>query len=48
VPADDKHNARLIISRAIIEELQSLKLKFPKQTSARRKELQQIRAQLAK
>ena len=48
IPADDKPNARLIISRVVIEELQSLRLKFPKQSSARRKELRAIRAELAK
>lgn len=47
VPADDKQNARLIISRAIIEELQSLKLQYPAVTPARRRELQTIRRQLA-
>jgi PPK2 family polyphosphate:nucleotide phosphotransferase len=46
VPADDKHNARLIISRIVIEALQSLRMSYPKTTRARRIELQAIRKQL--
>jgi len=48
VPADDKHNARLIISRIVIDTLKGLKMSYPKVTRARRDELQAIRAQLAK
>ena len=48
VPADDKYNARLIISRVVIEALQGLKMSYPKVTDARRSELQAIRKQLAK
>jgi hypothetical protein len=48
VPADDKYNARLIISRIVIDALQGLKLNYPKMTGARRSELQAIRKQLAK
>jgi PPK2 family polyphosphate:nucleotide phosphotransferase len=48
VPADDKHNARLIISRVVIEVLQGLKMSYPKMTAARRSELLTIRKQLAK
>jgi len=48
VPADDKPNARLIISRIVIEALKDLKMSFPTVTTDRRNELQKIRAQLAK
>jgi PPK2 family polyphosphate:nucleotide phosphotransferase len=48
VPADDKYNARLIISRIVIATLRSLKLRSPKVTRARRRELQAIRRQLEK
>jgi PPK2 family polyphosphate:nucleotide phosphotransferase len=48
IPADDKHNARLIISRVVIEALKDLKMSYPKVTAARRSELQKIRAQLVK
>ena len=48
VPADDKYNARLIVSRAVIDTLQALKLSYPKLTSARQSELQAIRRQLEK
>jgi PPK2 family polyphosphate:nucleotide phosphotransferase len=46
VPADDKLNARLIISRIVIEALRSLNLSYPLTTSARRHELQAIRKKL--
>jgi polyphosphate kinase 2 (PPK2 family) len=48
VPADDKLNARLIVSRVVIEALQGLKMSYPKVTGAQRKELLAIRKQLAK
>jgi PPK2 family polyphosphate:nucleotide phosphotransferase len=48
VPADDKYNARLIISRIIIDVLQGLRLRYPRLTRSRRKELRAIRRQLAK
>ena len=47
VPADDKFNARLIISRVVIEALQDLKMRYPKTTRARRRELLAIRKHLA-
>jgi PPK2 family polyphosphate:nucleotide phosphotransferase len=46
VPADDKYNARLIVSRIVIEALQDLKMSYPKVTPARRHELQAIRKHL--
>ena len=48
VPADDKENARLILSQIIVETLGRLKMAYPKPTDARRKELLEIRRQLAK
>jgi PPK2 family polyphosphate:nucleotide phosphotransferase len=48
VPADDKQNARLIISQIILETLKSLKLKFPEMTQERLKELRAIRRMLEK
>ena len=46
VPADDKPNARLIISRVIIETLRSIPMSYPKVDKARRAQLQTFRAQL--
>jgi PPK2 family polyphosphate:nucleotide phosphotransferase len=48
VPADDKQNARLIVSRIVLDTMADLKLSFPRTTAARRKELQRLRKQLAK
>lgn len=43
VPADDKDNARLIVSQIVVDTLCGLKLKFPKSTDERRQDLQAIR-----
>ena len=48
VPADDKENARLIVSRIVVDTLEGLKMSYPKTSEKRRKELQAIRKQLAK
>ena len=48
VPADDKENARLIVSRIILNSFSALGLKYPKSTPARHRELQAIRKQLAR
>ncbi len=48
VPADDKENARLIVSKIILDALQDLKLAYPKTTSKRRRELRAIRKLLVK
>ena len=48
VPADDKLNARLIISRIVLETLKDMKLNYPKPDAKRLKELQSFRKQLAK
>jgi PPK2 family polyphosphate:nucleotide phosphotransferase len=43
VPADDKWNARLIISQAIVETMKSLRMKFPSPTKQHRGELKKMR-----
>jgi hypothetical protein len=48
VPADDKENARLIISQVVLDTLKSLKLNYPQIGKAHRRELQSIRKLLAK
>ncbi|MDP3069909.1 MAG: polyphosphate kinase 2 family protein [Opitutaceae bacterium] len=48
VPADDKKNARLIISEIILDVFKGLKMSYPKPTSERRRELKSIRAKLMK
>ncbi len=48
VPADDKLNARLIVSRVVIDAMQELKLSYPKLTAEHRRELRKIRKQLEK
>jgi PPK2 family polyphosphate:nucleotide phosphotransferase len=48
VPADDKANARLIISRVIIDMLKGLEMTYPEPTKERRKELLSIRKLLVK
>jgi len=47
VPADDKENARLIVSRIIINTLEGLKMTYPKTTAKRRKDLLSIRKRLS-
>ena len=46
VPADDKENARLIISSVIVETLRDLKMAYPETSPKKRKELLKIRKQL--
>jgi PPK2 family polyphosphate:nucleotide phosphotransferase len=46
VPADNKKNARLIISRIILETFKTLKMHYPKTDETRRQELLSIREQL--
>jgi len=48
VPADDKRNARLIISQIIVSTLRGLKMAYPKPSAKRRRELQLIRKMLSK
>ena len=47
VPADDKANARLIISEIVLDTLQDLGMRFPAVSAGRRRELQAIRGKLA-
>lgn len=46
VPADDKPNARLIISRVILDTLKSLKMTFPKLNPDQLEKLKTLRAEL--
>ena len=48
VPADDKENARLIVSQIVLDTLEGLKMTYPKTSAERRQELQSIRKQLVK
>ncbi len=48
VPADDKENARLIVSQIVLDALGKLKMAYPRTTAKRRLELQAIRKLLAK
>jgi PPK2 family polyphosphate:nucleotide phosphotransferase len=48
VPADDKRNARLIVSQIILDTLAGLRMTYPQPDAKRRMELQQIRARLVK
>jgi PPK2 family polyphosphate:nucleotide phosphotransferase len=48
VPADDKENARLIVSQIVVDALGQLKMAYPKTTEKRRLELRAIKKQLAK
>jgi PPK2 family polyphosphate:nucleotide phosphotransferase len=47
VPADDKANARLIVSRIVVETLKSLDMAYPVPDPARRRELLALRRLLA-
>jgi PPK2 family polyphosphate:nucleotide phosphotransferase len=48
VPADDKENARLIVSRIVLDTFERLKMTYPKTSTKLRQELLSIRKQLAK
>jgi len=48
VPADDKRNARLIVSQIVVDTLKDLKLRYPKSDAARRAELEAIQEALVK
>ena len=47
VPADDKDAARLIVSSIVLDALDAMKMKYPKSSPARKRELQAIRKKLA-
>ena len=46
VPADDKDDARLIVSQIVLDSLNELKMAYPKTTAKRRRELKSIRKRL--
>jgi hypothetical protein len=46
VPADDKDNARLIVSQVILETFRGLKMSYPHTTREGRKELARVRRSL--
>jgi PPK2 family polyphosphate:nucleotide phosphotransferase len=46
VPADDKENARLIVSQIVVDTFEGLDMAYPKTSAERHKELQAIRKQL--
>ena len=46
VPADDKENARLIVSHIVLDTLGALKMRYPKSDAKRRQELLAIRRRL--
>jgi PPK2 family polyphosphate:nucleotide phosphotransferase len=48
VPADDKLNARLIISQVVLDTLKGLKMEYPRPDKLRLKELQSLKKLLAK
>ncbi len=48
VPADDKENARLIVSQIVLDTMEEFKMAYPKTTANRRLELQAIKKLLVK
>jgi PPK2 family polyphosphate:nucleotide phosphotransferase len=48
VPADDKENARLIVSTIVMDSLKNLKMEYPKTSTKHHAELQAIRKLLVK
>ena len=48
VPADDKENARLIVSQIVLDALGEIKMTYPKTTAKRRLELRAIKKLLVK
>ncbi len=48
IPADDKDNARLLISKVILDNVKELKMNYPVLSKSRLKELQSVREQLMK
>ena len=48
VPADDKENARLIVSQIVLDTFRSLKMSYPAPDAKRRQELKAIRKLLAR
>ena len=48
VPADDKQNARLIVSRIVLDAMEQMKMSYPTVDPARARELARIRKELVK
>jgi len=48
VPSDDKLNTRLIVSRIVLDTVEALKLRYPKTSAERRRELLSLRKKLTK
>jgi PPK2 family polyphosphate:nucleotide phosphotransferase len=48
VPADDKQDARLIVSRIVLDAFEELKMAYPKTTAKRSEELTAIRKELTR
>jgi PPK2 family polyphosphate:nucleotide phosphotransferase len=48
VPADDKRNARLIVSRIIVDALDGIDMAYPRLDAKHRRELRSLRAKLMK
>jgi PPK2 family polyphosphate:nucleotide phosphotransferase len=48
VPADDKLNTRLIVSRILLDTVEALELSYPRTNASRRRELLALRKKLAK
>ncbi len=48
VPADDKENARLIVSRIVLDALEDIHMSYPKATAERHAELEAMRKLLVK
>ena len=48
VPADDKLNARLIVSQIVLDTLKAMKMRYPSLDAAGLKELQRLRKELVK
>jgi hypothetical protein len=48
VPADDKDNARLIVSQIIVDAMRQLKMAYPRSTTKRRLELLAVKKLLVK
>jgi PPK2 family polyphosphate:nucleotide phosphotransferase len=46
VPADDKRNARLVVSRIVLRTLEGLDLSYPRLDDVRRERLQEVRRRL--
>jgi len=48
IPADNKENARLIVSQIVLDTLKDLKMEYPETTPKRKRELQVMRKHLMK